>query len=387
MDPLAVLLLELGGLFAVLSVLGMLARRFGLSPIPFVLLAGLAFGDGGVLPLGASEPFVETAAEIGIVLLLLSLGLEFSASELVSSLRRHRSSGLVDFALNAPPGVVAGFLLGMSWQGALAMGGITWISSSGIIARLLRDLGRLANRETPSVLSVLVLEDIAMALYLPILTVVLAGGGPVRALGGVALALGAVSLALFAAHRAGHRVGAMLSHDDDEQVMLRVLGLALVVAGVAQGLGASAAVGAFLVGIAIPAELSERARSILGPLRDLFASVFFLAFGLSTDPGEVLPAVPAVLVLAVVSTATKFATGWYAAGRDGVRSAGRRRAGAALVARGEFSIIIAGLAVAAGLPEVGPPATAYVLLLAIAGPVLARFVDTTPGRREVSSEP
>ncbi|WP_100500647.1 cation:proton antiporter [Geodermatophilus chilensis] len=375
MDHVAQLLLELGLLFCGLSLIGLLARRLGLSSVPFVLLAALALGEGGIAPLTTSEPFIEAAAEVGVVLLLLALGLEFTAEELFASLRHHGPSGVVDLLLNAPPGFVAGLLLGLPWQGALALAGVTWISSSGIIARLLGDLGRLANRETPAVLSVLVLEDLAMALFLPLLAVALAGGGPTTAVAGIALAVGAVGLALLAAQRQGHRLGRMLDSDDDEQVLLRLVGLTLLVAGLAQAAGASAAVGAFLVGLALPTTVADRARAVLGPLRDLFAAIFFVAFGLSTDPGAVLPVLPAVLLLALVTAGTKVATGWFAARRDGVAVPGRLRAGTALVARGEFSVVIAGLAVAAGVPELGPVATGYVLVLAVAGPVLTRFAE------------
>ena len=382
-DHVAVLFVELGVLFVALSVLGVLARRLGLSPVPFVLVTALAFGEGGIAPLTEAQPFVESAAEIGVVLLLLALGLEFTSTELVSSLRRHGPSGLVDVALNAPPGALAGVVLGLSWQGCLALAGITWISSSGIVARLLDDLGRLANRETPSVLSVLVLEDIAMALFLPVLVVSLAGGGPVRAVAGAALACGAVALVLLAAHRHGHRMGRLLSHDDDEQVVLRLLGITLLVAGIAQALGASAAVGAFLVGIAVPSAFADRARAILRPLRDVFAAIFFVAFGLATDPAAALPVLHVVLGLAVVTTVSKMASGALAARRDRIGRAGQLRAGAALVARGEFSIVIAGLAVAGGLEEVGVVATGYVLVMAVTGPVLARYVEPLAARAGV----
>jgi monovalent cation:H+ antiporter-2, CPA2 family len=379
-DHVAVLLVELGLLFVGLSLLGLAARRVGLSPVPFVLVAALALGDGGVVPLSTAKPFLTASAEIGIVLLLLTLGLEFSATELFSAFRRHAPSGVVDLVLNAPPGFAAGLLLGLPWQGALALAGVTWISSSGIVARLLGDLGRLANRETPAVLSVLVLEDLAMALFLPLLAVALAGGGPTSALGGIALAVGAVLVVLLAAQRLGHRLGRLLTHDDDEQVMLRLVGLTLLVAGLAQSVGASAAVGAFLVGLALPASFADRARSMLSPLRDLFAATFFVAFGLATDPGAILPVLPAAVALALVTTATKIATGWFAARREGVGVPGRLRAGTALVARGEFSIVIAGLAVTSGLPEIGPVATGYVLLLAVIGPVLTRVVEPIGAR-------
>ncbi|MGB3761935.1 MAG: cation:proton antiporter [Ornithinimicrobium sp.] len=375
MDHLAILFLELGALFAGLAILGLLAKRLQISAIPFYLLAGLAFGDGGLVKLSAADPFVEVGAEIGVILLLLTLGLEFTSSELMASLKRHRASGVVDLILNATPGLVAGWLLGLPIGGILAVGGITWISSSGIVARVLSDLGRLGNRETPSVLSLLVLEDIAMALYLPILVVVLSGGGPWQALAGVSLALGAVLFILWVAHHGSDRLEQLLDHPDDEQVLLRVLGLTLLVAGIAQGVGASAAVGAFLVGIAIPHALADRARQLLSPLRDLFASVFFVAFGLATVPATMVPALLPALGLALVGIITKIATGWYAAGRDGVARPGRLRAGTALVSRGEFSVVIAGLAVSAGVAAVGPLAAAYVMVLAVLGPILARLAD------------
>jgi K+:H+ antiporter subunit KhtU len=171
------LLFELGVILTALTILGSLARRFALSPIPLYLLTGLGLGNGGIAPVPAAGQFVSTGASIGVVLLLLTLGLDFSIAEFASSMRRHLPSAGVDLALNATPGAVAGWLLGLDAVGILAMAGITYISSSGVIARLLSDLRRLGNRETPAVLSVLVLEDFAMAAYLPLLAVLAAGGG------------------------------------------------------------------------------------------------------------------------------------------------------------------------------------------------------------------
>src|SRR3977135_3776743 len=98
------LLIELGAIVFSLGVLGRLAGRIGLSPIPLYLLAGLAFGKGGLLPLTTSEGFLSTGAEIGVVLLLLLLGLEYSADELVANLRAHAPDGIVNIVLNATPG-------------------------------------------------------------------------------------------------------------------------------------------------------------------------------------------------------------------------------------------------------------------------------------------
>jgi CPA2 family monovalent cation:H+ antiporter-2 len=371
----AYLLLEVGAVLFVLGILGGLARRLGLSPVPLYLLAGLVLGEGSAFSLDASTGFLAVGAEIGLILLLLTLGLEFSSDEFDSVLRRHVPSGVVDLALNATPGAIAGWLLFESATGALVMAGVTWVSSSGIVARVLSDLGRLANRETPSVLAILVLEDIAMAAYLPLVAVLVAGGGPREVAVGVAISVTAVMVVLLGSRHFGERLSHRLTDAEDEQVLLRVFGITLVVAGLSTLLDASAAVGAFLVGLALSGQAAERSRALLSPLRDVFAAVFFVSFGLSIDPSTL----PAVLVpaaaLAVVTLVTKVLTGWYAAGRDGAGPRGRMRAGLVLAARGEFAVVIGGLAVAAGLEDVGPVTAAYVLILAVSAPVLARFAD------------
>ena len=366
------LLLELGSVLIVLTVLGSGARRYGLSPIPLYLLAGLFLGKGGSAPVTHAAEFVETGASIGVVLLLLTLGLEFSVTEFTASLRRHLPSAAVDLVLNAVPGAVAGVLLGLDGPAVLALAGITYISSSGVIARLLGDLGRLANRETPGVLSVLVLEDFAMAAYLPLLTVFASGGTLLEALLWMGIAVGALGLAFLVSYRWGHHVGRVLGHPEDEQLLLRVLGITLIVAALAERLHASAAVGAFLVGLTLTGQLADRARTVLTPLRDLFAAVFFVAIGLQVAPADLLPQLPVALALAAVTAVTKVLTGMYAARREGAARAGQFRAGAALIARGEFSLVIIGL-VGAGSGVLGAVATPYVFVLAIIGPMVARF--------------
>ncbi|MEV4944815.1 cation:proton antiporter [Streptomyces sp. NPDC053755] len=371
------LLLELGVILAALSLLGTVARRLTLSPIPLYLLVGLAIGEGGIAPVPAAGGFVETGAAIGVVLLLLTLGLEFSLPEFAVGMRRRVPSALVDLVLNALPGAVAGLLLGLDGIGTLALAGATYISSSGIVARLLADLRRLGNRETPAVLSVLVLEDCVMAFYLPVLAVLASGGRWWQAALGVLAAVGAVVAAVTVSYRWGHHLGRLVSHPDDEQLLLRVLGLTLIVAALAELVHASAAVGAFLVGLTLTGETATRTRAVLSPLRDLFAAVFFLAIGLSVDPDDLVPALPAALALAAVSIVTKVLTGRFAAARDGVGRRGQLRAGTALIARGEFSLVIVGL-VGTLHGSLGPLVTAYVFILAIVGPVLTRLAGAVP---------
>ncbi|MEU9844658.1 cation:proton antiporter [Actinomadura sp. NPDC048032] len=369
-------LIELGAIVLALGLLGAMAVRFSISPIPLYLVAGLAFGSGGILPLGASEEFVSLGAEVGVILLLFTLGLEYTAGELVGTLRTSAPAGLADLVLNAAPGVAVALILGWGPVAAVALGGITYVTSSGITAKVMGDLGWLGNRETPAVLSILVFEDLAMAAYLPILTALLAGASLVAGATTLGIAAATITLILFVALRHGRLVERFVASPTDEVLLLKVLGLTLLVAGVAQQLQVSAAVGAFLVGIALSGPLAHTARELLAPLRDLFAAVFFVFFGLHTDPGQLPPVLGVAALLAVAGIATKLASGWLAARRAGVAARGRLRAGAALVPRGEFNIVIAGLAVSAGInPRLGPLAAAYVLMLAIAGPLIARGVE------------
>lgn len=373
-----ILLIEVGALLFLLGLLGRLSRRIGLSPIPLYLLAGLAFGHGGILPLSASEEFFAVGAEIGVILLLVMLGLEYSARELVGNLRAAAPAGLVDGVLNALPGAALALLLGWGWVAAVVLAGVTWVSSSGVIAKVLADLGRLGNRETPVILSVLVIEDLAMALYLPLVTAVLAGEALLGG-GGISLAAAAftVALVLLVAIRYGNVISAAFPARDPEALLLGVFGLTLLVAGIAAHLQVSAAVGAFLVGIALSGPVAHHATELLSPLRDLFAAVFFVFFGLVTDPRAIPPVLLPALGLALVTTATKVVTGYFAARRAGIAVPGRWRTGFGLVPRGEFSIVIAGLAVATpGIePRLAPLATAYVLITVVTGPLLARVPD------------
>jgi CPA2 family monovalent cation:H+ antiporter-2 len=369
-------LIELGAVIVGLAILARLASRLAIPAIPLYLLAGLAFGEGGLLPLVTTAEFIEIGAEIGLILLLLSLGLEYSARELVSTLRAQASAGFLDAALNFSPGFLAGLVLGWGVLPAAVLGGVTYVSSSGVVAKLLHDLGWVGNRETPVVLSILVIEDLAMAVYLPLLAALLIGGATLQGLGAGAAAVAGVSAFLAIALRVEVGVSRLIFSHSDEALLLTILGLAVLVAGIAELVQVSAAVGALLVGIALSGPAAQGARALLAPLRDFLAAIFFAFFGLSVDPRQIPGALAAALALALITGATKFATGWWSARRAGIGPRGRARAGATLIPRGEFSIVIAGIAVASGLgTEVGALAIAYVLVLAVAGPVAARVSE------------
>jgi K+:H+ antiporter subunit KhtU len=368
---------EIGAVALALAVLARLAGRLGVTTIPFYLLAGLAVGEGGLAPLDVSADFIRLVAEIGVLLLLLTLGLEYTADELRHGLRTGLVPGVTDAVVNFTPGFAAGLLLGWDVTAAVLLGGVCWVSSSGIVAKVLSDLDRLANRETPSILNLLVIEDLAMAVYLPVAAALVAGRGLGETATTVAVALGAVVVILVAALRYGGHLSALLEGGSDEALLLAVFGLTLLVGGLAQEVEVSAAIGAFLVGLALSGPVQHRAGNLVGPLRDLFAAVFFLFFSFQIRPGDLLGALLPGAGLAIVAAGGKVLTGWVAAGRAGVGRAGRLRAGSALIARGEFSIVIASLG--ANLtdgPDLGALAAAFVLVTAITGPVAARALDS-----------
>jgi CPA2 family monovalent cation:H+ antiporter-2 len=377
MDRVALTLIELGAVVFCLGLLARLAGRIGMSPIPLYLVGGLCFGAGGLVELSGMKEFSHLAGEIGVILLLLMLGLEYTATELVTGMRRSWKAGILDFVLNFVPGAALAALLGWGVVGAMVMGGVTYISSSGIAAKVITDLGRIGNRETPVVLSILVFEDLAMAVYLPILTATLAGVSFLGGMQTVGVSLAVVTVVLLVALRHGHHVSKAVHSENSEVFLLNLLGAALLVSGLAAALQVSAAVGAFMLGIAISGATAHSATRILEPLRDLFAAIFFVAFGLNTDPSSIPPVLAWALVLAVLTAATKIITGAWAAKRAGIARPGRFRAGAALIARGEFSIVIAGLAVTSGVveAELAALATAYVLIMAVIGPLAARYIE------------
>jgi len=367
------LFIELGCVAVGLAFLARLARRLGLSAISLYLLAGLAFGNGGLLPLNLTKGFIQLGAEIGVLLLLFMLGLEYSGENLTKGLRMGASGAAIDLLLNFPPGFLAGLLLGWSPLASVLLGGITLVTSSGIVARLLSELKRMQAPETPTVLSILVLEDLMMAVYLPLVAVLLVGGGPQKILVSVGIASATVLVVLFIATRYGHSFSSLVAHQSDEVVLLSIFGTVLLVAGIAQHLQVSAAIGAFLVGIAVSGPISEQSHRLLTPLRDLFAATFFFFFGLEVDPRTLPPVLLAAAALALITTASKILTGYWATRTQTSDRRARLRAGLTLVPRGEFSVVIAGLG-AAIEPRIGSLSAAYVLLMAIAGPFLVKTI-------------
>ena len=374
---LPVLFLEFGLLLLVLGVLARLAHMLSMSAVPLFLLAGLLFGDGGVFGVDASDGFLQTTAELGVLILLLLLGLEYSGDELVRTARQQSKTGLIDLVLNATPGVVLALILGWGLPGAVALGGVTYISSSGIISQVVRDLRWRRNPETRPVVSVLIIEDLVMAPYLPILTVILTGTGLLTGLISVSVALMVVAVVIVISLRGGRRIRRLFNTRDPVSLLLLVFGAAIAAAGLAGVADFSPAVAAFLVGLLLTDEVAEVARRRLDPLRDLLAAVFFAYFGITTDPGDIPGVLLPAIILVILTIATKYVTGWFAASTVQGTTVGKLRAGALLSARGEFSVVIAGLVAISGVlpPQFNALVATYVLLTATLAPLMARFIE------------
>lgn len=346
------LLFETGVMFAAVAAVSLLAARFELSPIPFYILAGMTASEfvAGRLGVGyvSLTSFIEVGAELGIVLLLLFLGLEFNLDRLLADRTRIGTVGLLDLGVNFTLGLGLGYVLFGDAVAAVIVAGIVYISSSAIITKTLLDTGWIANPESGPILGTLVFEDLAIAVYLALVGAAILGGGSIGAVAqSVGIAFGFL-LALLVFVALGTRaLELLLDTTSTEYFLLRALGVIVLIAGAALSLGVSEAVAAFFVGMAFSStSVAHDLEDVLSPLRDTFAAVFFFWIGLRTDP-TVLPAVLALILIAVVVTLpAKILSGFFSGRQYGLTDRRSLRVGLALVTRGEFSLIIAATALA-----------------------------------------
>lgn len=369
----AFILAEMGAILIVLGVLAFIATKNKISVVPLFIVVGLAFGEGGLIPIGLSEDFLFVGAQIGAILLLLLLGLEYSAREIGESLKASWRIGVYDILLNATPGALIALVLGWGLAGAVALGGITYVSSSGIAAQLIRETGFRRSETAKRVVNVLVFEDLALAPYLPIASAVISAVGFLVGAISVSIALVVIGLVLLISIKREHYLSNFLNTQNATGLLLTVFGAALLAAGLAEMAGISGAIAAFLVGLLLSGDVAEAARARLSPLRDFFAALFFLFFGLITNPGDIPGVLPIALLLTVIGIAGKFILARIIA-KDMSDPMSWLRIGAFLTPRGEFSIVIAGLALGASFAtDLLPIVMTYVLLTALAGSLLLKF--------------
>lgn len=367
-------LVGIGGAFLAAGIFGRFGRRVGLPTIPLFMAAGILFGPNtpGLVVIEHPEQ-LELLGALGLILLLFHLGLEFSLGDLVGGGRPLLVAGAIYLALNVGGGLAFGFALGWGTAEAFVIAGAIGISSSAIVTKLLIELRRLANPESQLILGVTVVQDIFLALYLALLQPVLGNADSSGEAAVQFLVAFGFLLALAAAARWGAQlVGRLIDVPDDELLTVCFVGLAVLVAGIAEELGVSAAIGAFGVGLVLAeSPAAERIERLVLPLRDAFAAAFFFAFGLAIDPGDIGGAAVPVLAAVCLSLLLNIAAGVVSARLNGFRRLAAANIGLTLLGRGEFSLILATLATTAGLdPRIDPFVALYVLVLAVAGPLL-----------------
>ncbi len=375
-------ILNIGLAFVLISVAVLFASRINFSSIPFLIFLGMIFGPnapefGGVsLGIISDSESVEAISRIGVLIMLFYLGLEFSAGKIARAGKNLFKSGTVYVSLNFARGLLFGWIFFNSWAEALVAAGITTVSSSAVITKLLVDLKRAANPETELILGIIVFEDVFVAAYLSVLSGLLLTGGS----GGLKILVNILGILFFIVtviafgRRFGKFLEERLKFRSSEGFVVGVFTLLLLSGILAEKLHVAEAIGALLLGLVLAETThSHRIVQVITPMRDLFGSVFFFSFGMAMD-FRTFGGVAAVAAAAVLMTVLgNVITGYIAAWLSGYRRKRAANVAFTIMARGEFSIIVAGLAAAAGLGGKLPAfAALYVVALAFISPVLAK---------------
>lgn len=388
------LLLEIGVMFAAIAGVGAIADRVGQSVIPFYIVIGIVLSEfvlgrielpviGDTIFIPESE-FIVLGAELGIVFLLFFLGLEFNLSRLLDKKEEIGTAGTIDLGINFGAGFMFGWLVFGSFLPAFLTAGIVYISSSAVITKSLIDLGWIANDESEPMLGTLVYEDLFIAVYLAVASaIVLGGGGVSEAAFDIGVAIGFILGLLLLVYFGTAWFQQLVSVDSNELTVLRTVGVLVLIAGAALAIGVSEAVAAFFVGMAFSAtDYVHELEELLEPLRDTFAAVFFFWIGLVTDP-LLFGGVAGLIALAVVvTTPTKLVSGFLGGRAFGLDTRRSTRVALGMTTRGEFSLIIATIAIAGADAGTFPDelaatinafAVGYVLTMAILGTTLMQY--------------
>mgnify|MGYP000406576446 CR=1 FL=1 len=374
--------LELGVALALMGLASLLATRFKVSSVPFLILMGMFLGPHaptiGIVDLSfvTSQPLIDFMGRLGVLFLLFYLGLEFSVGRLVKSGRKIAVAGTIHVGLSLIVSLGFAWLMGWPLKEILVTGGIMTVTSSAIIAKVLVDLKRTANPETELILGIVMADDIFLAVYLSIVSGFVLSGA--TSFGGVLVAagtsLGFMVGILLIGKLAMPLINKILDVTSNEAFLLAVFAALMLVAGIGESLHVAEAIGALLFGLMLAeSDHRERVEHAVLPFRDFFGALFFFSFGLSIDPfglgGAVVPAVLAALASALGN----FVAGMLAGRSAGLSHKASANIGLTIVARGEFSIVVANLGAMGGLlPIMQPFAALYVLILAVAGPLLAK---------------
>jgi CPA2 family monovalent cation:H+ antiporter-2 len=393
------LILEFGLALALIAFAVSLAARLRLSNVPFLILIGMAVGPHapqiGVFDFRfiGSAPVIEFMGRVGVLFLLFYLGLESSVSRLIQAGRSILIGGSIYIAINFTLGLGYAYLTGFSPKEILIMAGVTTISSSAIVAKILFDYRRTANPETELILGITMYEDVFLAVYLSLLSGIVLSGA--TSVGGVmssaAVALGFIVGLIIVGRWSTPLLNWLLRISSNEVFVIVVFAALFIFAGLGETIHVAEAIGALLLGLILgETEHSGRIERLVVPFRDFFGGIFFFGFGLTVDPFALRGAVWLAIGAALLSLFGVIVAGQLAGRAAGHSGTTSFNVGLTLLGRGEFSIIVAKLAQAGSLlPLIQPFAALYVLILATFAPLLAKeseriyvFVGRVlPGRR------
>ncbi|MED4584736.1 cation:proton antiporter [Brevibacillus choshinensis] len=373
---------EVGLALALIALAGFLSIKLKFSIVPFYILVGMVVGphapDIGLFDLRfiQSAPLIEFMGRVGVLFLLFYLGLEFSVGRLIKAGRSIAVGGTIYIVINFTLGLLFGWAAGFPLKEVLIIAGITTISSSAIVAKVLVDLKRTANRETEMILGIIMFEDIFLAVYISIVSgLVLSGATSLMGvLSSALIALGYMLLIIIVGRKAVPFLNRALNIKSNEVFMITVFSALFLIAGFSETIHVAEAIGALLVGLVLAeTQHMKRIEHMILPFRDFFGAMFFFSFGLTIDPLSLGGAVWLSIAAVIVTIIGNVAAGLLAGRSAGLSSKASTNIGLTIVSRGEFSIIMANLGKAGALMEILQPfAALYVLILAILGPLLTK---------------
>jgi len=376
------LVLEFGLALTLIGIAVSLAAKLRLSNVPFLILIGMAVGPHapqiGVFDFRfiSSAPLIEFMGRAGVLFLLFYLGLESNVTRLIQAGRSIFIGGSIYIVLNFVVGIAYAYVTGFSPKEMLIVAGITTISSSAIVAKILFDYRRTANPETELILGITMYEDVFLAVYLSLLSgIVLSGATSLRGvLWSAGLALGFIVGLIVIGRWVTPLLNRLLRISSNEVFVIVVFAALFVFAGLGETIHVAEAIGALLLGLILgETEHSGRLERLVVPFRDFFGAIFFFGFGLTVDPFSLGGAVALSIGAALLSLIGVIVAGQLAGRVAGHPAATSFNVGLTLLGRGEFSIIVAKLAEAGGLlPLIQPFAALYVLILATFAPLLAK---------------
>jgi monovalent cation:H+ antiporter-2, CPA2 family len=373
---------EIGIAIALVALAGLISLKLRLSIVPFYIIVGMLVGPHapqlGLVDLRfiQSDELIEFLGRLGVIFLLFYLGLEFSVGRLIKAGRSVAIGGSIHVGLNFTLGLLFGWIAGFPLKEILLIAGITTITSSAIVAKVVTDLKRTANPESEMILGIVMFDDVFLAVYLSFLSGLLLSeatslsGLIVSAL----LALGYMLLILLLGRKSVPLINRALNIKSNEVFMLVVFSLLFLIAGFSETIHVAEAIGALLVGLVLAETIHmKRIEKMILPFRDFFGALFFFSFGLTIDPLALSDAVWLALGAVLFSIIGNNVAGMLAGRSAGLSPKASMNIGLTIMARGEFSIVVANLGAAAGLlPILQPFAALYVLIMAVLGPLLAK---------------